>query len=415
MVRFTFSTALATILGAAAPFFVVGNGRAETPHHKVVVLYQFSGADGSEPSGPLIADRAGNLYGTTVLGGNGAGVVFELSPGHGRKGGWTETVLHNFNGADGTNPLGGLAMDAQGNLYGTAFSDTVRTGGVVFELSPGDNNGWTFTQLYGFDGQDSPSGANPNGGVIRDASGNLYGTTQYGGEHCACGTVFEVSPQRGGGWSESVLYSFRNKPDGAYPWAGLIADSSGDLFGTTNQGGDGHCGDGEGDKSGCGTVFSLTSSQSGWSETLLQNFQRHENNMPYTPVTLGSDGALYGTVGYDVFRLVPPGQGGAGWTKQTLYGFKEGTGGTITSSGVIFDAQGNLYGVTSSSGLDGVGTAYELSPPTEEGGTWTKTTLAKFAKGFDSNQPRGSLLIGADGTLYGAVNGDPGYVFAIEH
>ncbi len=413
--RFTFHTVLAALLGASASVFAAANGLAATPHPRLVVLYNFTGgADGSEPSGPLIADPAGNLYGTTVIGGNGGGVVFELSPGRGRKGSWTETVLHGFDGKDGANPLGGLAMDAQGNLYGTAFSDTVRTGGVVFELSPGGNNSWTFAQLYGFSGQDSTSGANPNGGIIRDASGNLYGTTQYGGERCFCGAVFEVSPQQGGGWSESVLYSFQNKPDGAYPWAGLTADSAGDLFGTTNQGGDGHCGDGEGDRSGCGTVFSLTSSQSGWSEALLENFQRHENNMPSTPVRFGSDGTLYGTVGYDVFRLVPPAQGRTGWTKQTLYRFKEDNGGTITSSGVIFDAQGSLYGVTASSGLDGVGTAYELSPPTEPGGTWTKTTLAKFAKGYNADLPRGELLIGADGTLYGAENGDPGYIFAIE-
>jgi uncharacterized repeat protein (TIGR03803 family) len=413
MVRFTFGTALAALLGAAASVFAGASGEAGTPHPRLVVLYNFTGgADGSEPNGALIADAAGNLYGTTVTGGNGTGVVFELSAG--RKGSWTETVLHSFNGADGANPLGGLVVDAQGNLYGTAFSDTVTTGGGVFELSPGSNSDWTFTELHEFSGQDSSSGANPHGGLIRDASGNLYGTTQYGGKRCACGTVFEVSPQQGGGWSEQALYSFQNKPDAAYPWAGLTADSAGTIFGTTNQGGDGHCGDGDGDKSGCGTVFMLTPAQSGWSESLLENFQKHESNMPSTPVTIGSDDALYGTVEYDVFRLVPPGQGGGGWTKQTLHGFKEGSGGTITSSGVIFDARGNLYGVTTSGGLDGVGTAYELSPPGRQGGAWTKTTLAKFGKGFGPDQPGGNLLLGADGTLYGAVGSDPGYIFAIE-
>lgn len=399
---------LAIFLGAAASFLAGVQAVAAAPH--VSVLYKFSGgADGSQPNGPLIADAAGNLFGTTELGGDGYGVVFELSPRAGHKG-WKETVLYSFVGTEGADPLGGLTMDAQGNLYGTAFSDTVRAGGDVFELSPAGNGGWTFTQLFGFDSQDSPNGANPNGSLVRDASGNLFGTTQYGGKHCACGAVFEVSPKQGGGWSESALYSFQNQPDGAYPYAGLIADSAGDLFGTTNQGGDSHCNDGDGDKAGCGTVFELATPQSGGSESILENFQKHEENMPYAPVTLGSDGALYGTVGYDVFRLVPP--QGAGWTKQTLYGFKEGIAGTITSSGVSFDAQGNLYGTTSSSGIDGFGTAYELSPPAARDAKWTRTLLAKFPKGF-GHQPAGGLLIGADGTLYGAVAGAPGYIFAI--
>jgi uncharacterized repeat protein (TIGR03803 family) len=406
--RRTANTTLAICLGAAVSICLAANGFAGTPHSKMVILYSFSGPDGSAPNGSLIADQAGNLYGTTELGGNGSGVVFELSPG---EGGWTETVLHSFDGKDGANPLGGLTMDSQGNLYGTVFSDTVRTGGAVFELSPG-GGGWTFTQIYGFDSQDSPSGANPNGGLVRDGSGNLYGTTQYGGKGCGCGTVFEVSPQAGGTWLESALYSFRNKPDGAYPWAGPISDSAGDLFGTTSQGGDGHCNDGDGDKGGCGTVFALTSSQSGWSETILRNFQKHGQNTPGTPVTLASDGSFYGTVGYEVFRLVPPGPRAPDWTEQSIYRFKEGIAGTRPSSGVTFDAQGNLYGTTSSGGEDGVGTVYELSPPSQPDGAWTKTTLAKFAKGF-ANQPGGKLLIGADGTLYGAVNGEPGYIFAI--
>jgi uncharacterized repeat protein (TIGR03803 family) len=134
--------------------------------------------------------------------------------------------------------------------------------------------------------------------------------------------------------------------------------------------------------------------------------------MPNAPVTLASDGSIYGTVGYDAFRLVPPSQHKANWTKQTIASFKKGIAGRITSSGVTFDAQGNLYGTTSSGGIQGFGTVYELSPPAKPGSRWTKSTLAKFGKGF-ANQPGGELLVSADGTLYGAVGGEPGFIFAI--
>ena len=404
--------ALTVLLGAAV--FSAGAGADAAPaHHGFTVLYRFSGRDGRLPLGPLIADHAGNLYGTTEIGGpHNSGVVYELSPGAGPNGAWTETVLHSFDGKDGADPAGGLVMDGAGNLYGAAFTDTVRTGGAVFELSPGGGS-WTFTQLYGFGSADSPGGSNPNGPLLRDAAGNLYGTTQYGGSQCACGTVFELSPQQNGTWSESVLHAFVDEPDGAQPYAPIVADTAGNLYGTTNAGGTHHCNDGYGDKSGCGTVFALAPSQGSWSETALDDFRKGGPNMPYAPVTAGADGAFYGTVGYDIFRLEPPKQQGQSWKQRTLYQFPEGIAGTSPASGVIIDASGNLYGVTRSSGGDGFSSAYELSAPKNDGGAWTLVTLAKFSKGAKENQPGGALLRGADGTLYGAVNGDPGYIFAI--
>jgi uncharacterized repeat protein (TIGR03803 family) len=321
-------------------------------------------------------------------------------------------VLHSVDGTDGADPAGGLVMDGAGNLYGAAFTDTVRTGGAVFELSPGGGS-WAFTQLYGFGSADSPGGSNPNGPLVRDAAGNLFGTTQYGGSQCGCGTVFEISPRQNGSWSESVLHAFVDEPDGAQPYAPVVADTAGNLYGTTNAGGTHHCNDGEGDKSGCGRVYALTPSQGGWSETPLHDFWKSGPNMPYAPVTLGADGALYGTVGYEIFKLEPPKQLGGVWKRRTLHLFPEGIAGTITASGVTIDAAGNLYGVTTSSGLDGFSSAYELSAPKNDGGDWTLVTLAKFARGEKENQPRGALLLAADGTLYGAVNGDPGYIFAI--
>jgi uncharacterized repeat protein (TIGR03803 family) len=369
-------------------------------------LHRFSGADGNDPAGPLVQDSSGNLYGETENGGcNNAGVVYELSRHKTR---WTETVLHNFSMADGATPLGGLTLDDQGNLYGSEFGGP-SYGGGVFEISPGMAGTWNFAQLYRFAGL-GPFGSNPYGGVLRDDSGNLYGTNYYGGAH-GRGTVFELSPAQGGGWMPSALHSFHDKPDGAYPAAGLVRDATGNLYGTTSEGGNGHCGDGEGDKGGCGTVFAVTRAGQRFAETRLYNFQREEQNSPAAPLTFGPGGILYGTADYDVFVLTP--QEGGGWQKQIVYEFKEGIAGTITSSGVTLDAAGNLYGTTTSSGLDGYSTAYELSPPVQQGGSWTHRTLVRFGKGFGAPQPQGGILIAADGALYGVANGSPGFVFAI--
>jgi uncharacterized repeat protein (TIGR03803 family) len=317
--------AICAVMAVLPACLMATSSAANTSARRFVVLHRFNGTDGSGPLGPLVQDAVGNLYGETEIGGSDSdGVVFELSP-HGSR--WTETVLHNFSyGTDGSTPLGGLTLDDQGNLYGTEFSGA-SSGGGVFELSPAGEGEWNLAQIYKFDGG-SPRGSNPYSGVLRDAAGNLYGTTYYGGAKHN-GTVFELSPAEGGGWTESVLHSFHKRPDGAYPATGVIRDSSGNLYGTTTAGGDGHCGDGEGDPSGCGTVFKLTPAGKQSTETPLYDFQRDESNFPYAPLTFGPDGLLYGTVEYDVFVLMP--QDGGGWLKQTIYEFKEGEGGTITA------------------------------------------------------------------------------------
>jgi uncharacterized repeat protein (TIGR03803 family) len=374
----------------------------------LIVLHRFKGVDGSNPIGPLVADAAGNLYGTTQLGGsNGIGAVFRLSSPRGSGSHWKETVLHSFSGGDGADAIGGLVRDPQGNLYGVTFSGAAHGAGGVFELSPAGKRSWNFTQVYSL-GADVSDGQNPEAGLFRDTAGNLYGATYYGGAADA-GTVFKLSPRSGGTWSESVLHAFRDKPDGAYPSASLIVDAGGTVYGTTGQGGTGHCGDGDGDKSGCGTVFTLRSSQDKTLEAELYDFQKNEENAPSAPLTFGPDGALYGSAGYDVFVLRQQSEGS--WQKQTIYEFKEGIAGTYPSSGVVFDAGGNLYGTTRSSGIEGFGTVYELTPPTT-GETWSHRTLAKFGK--DQPQPAGGVLIGSDGTLYGAASAEPGYIFAIE-
>jgi len=387
------------------------------PHRQVDKLHRFAdGKNGGNPYGPLITDQNGDIYGSTGAGGiSGYGVVFELSPNS--DGTWSDSTLHGFQGSDGARPLGSLTMDAQGNIYGTTFSGGTGAG-VAFELSPQGNKKWSYALLYQFGGPDSPTGSNPNGGLVFDSNGNAYGTTQLGGDRSCtgtpgpCGLVYELSPAKPGGWTETVLYSFGGRPDGAYPYSPLVFDSAGNLYGTTSEGGTGKCNDGEGDIIGCGTVFKLSPAKSGWTESVLYNFTRHEFGEPGAPLVFTKDGSLYSTAGYDVFRVKPSGRA---WKKSTIYEFSEGIAGTIPSGGVVFDPSGNLYGTTASSGLEGYSTVFKLSPPMGDAGTWTERSLARFGRGFSSNQPRGGILIGSDGTLYGATSGsaDRGYVFAV--
>lgn len=409
--------ALALVLGTAITAILSLHDAADA---KAILLYKFKGGtDGDTPMGPLIADAAGNLYGTTSYGGGaGVGTVFSLSPGNG--GSWTETVLHAFNGTDGSYPNGGLFLDANGNLYGTTFGGGPGRGGVAFELSPAKNGTWIYSQIDNFGNAGSSGGSEPNGSLVSDGAGNLYGTTLLGGSGtCSnfpgpCGVVFELSPGGQGTWTETVLYSFAGVPDGEFPAAGVVLDAGGRVYGSTSQGGTGKCNDGEGTIIGCGTVFSLQQQGSAWSETQLYNFRKNEQGEPGgAPLVFSGNGALFGTAGYDVFRLKPP-RSGTNWTKQTIYEFTEGIAGTIPSGGPAFDTHGRLYLTTASSGLDGFSTASQLSPPTIQGDPWTQKTLAQFGGDFKANQPRGGLLVAGDGTLYGTVSGSPGYIFAIQ-
>ncbi|HEX4080479.1 MAG TPA: choice-of-anchor tandem repeat GloVer-containing protein [Rhizomicrobium sp.] len=215
----------------------------DSGHWKETVLFDFGNdAGGGYPYSRPIFDAAGNLYGTTLNGGNtGNGVVFELSaPAGGGGGPWTETVLHSFDAADdGVEPRMGVIMDAAGNLYGTTESGGSVGYGAIFEVSPpaGQGQAWTETVLYSFGF--SPDGGSPAySGLVMDDSGNLYGTTQTGGT-LHNGVVFALAPpaQQGGSWTESVLHTFADSPDGAQPEAGLTFGAGGLLFGTTFMGG----------------------------------------------------------------------------------------------------------------------------------------------------------------------------------
>jgi uncharacterized repeat protein (TIGR03803 family) len=340
------------------------------------VLHSFNGGtDGAEPYAGLTFDASGNFYGTTQYGGSGTcsggaggcGTVFELSPKAG--GGWAEKILHTFNhnGRDGYGPLGGLILDASGNLYGTTFYGGAGSFGTVFELSPAAGGYWTETILHGFNNDDG-DGLWPSAGLIFDASGDLYGTT-YGGGRYGWGTAFRLAPAAGGKRTESILHSFNdNGSDGAGPFASLIFDESGNLYSSTLYGGTDVCSD----TNGCGTVFELSpNAAGGWTEKILKSFTTY----PYAGVIVDASGNLYGTtfeggtgpcsdgviVGCGtVFELSP--QGG-GWTEKILHSFGVVEGdGAYTFAGLIFDSSGDLYGTTWSGGAYNYGSVFEVTP-----------------------------------------------------
>ena len=378
------------------------------------VLYRFTGgADGGAPEGPLLADSAGNLYGTTQSGGLGYGVVFRLAPPAVHGGSWTESVLYAFTDADDATPTSGLALDARGNLYGT----TIGSGSVVFRLSPdptAGNGRWVYAVLYRL----NTTAALPNAVTVGD-DGNLYGTAYYGGDDnpYGSGLVYRLSPpaQPDSTWSFAALHSFAGYPtDGAYPAGAVILDAQGNIYGTTSEGGTGRCFS-AGTFIGCGTVFMLSPTSAGWVASTLYDFNARENNAPFAGLVPAPDGALYGTATYTAFRLARAGT--SKWRKQDIYQFTEGISGTIPDGVLARDAHGNLYGTSSSSGLSGFSTAFRLTPPTTATAGWRETTLANFGQGLATGQPSGGLVFGAFGALYGITSantlGDYGTVFEV--
>ena len=220
----------------------------------VVHVFQYNTTDGQVPSGPVVVDSAGNLYGATEFGGAfGPGAIYKLTPG---SSGWTESIIYSFTGkADGSEPNGPLTFDASGNLLGVAFTGGTN-GGVVFSLTPGSGGSWTESVLYAF--TDGTDGRQPVGGVISDAAGNLYGVVEHGinvNSACpnGCGGVYKLTPSSGA-FTQSTLHSFTGGSDGGDPFSTtLTIDASGNLFGTTAFGGkvESSC------PSGCGIVFEV--------------------------------------------------------------------------------------------------------------------------------------------------------------
>lgn len=388
------------------------------------VLYNFgtNPNDGDIPNGNLIFDKSGNLYGTTQRGGaNSGGTVFELS--RGSDGSWIETILYNFcsqsNCADGGVPLSGLVLDAAGNLYGTAAVGGTYSGGTcggagcgtVFELSP-HGGSWLYTVLWDFKGNSNNiDGAEPSGSLAWDVDGDLYGTTEAGGNKVSRGTVFELSPISGGGWSEKVLYIFcaNGSPcsDGAVPVGGVTPLSK-DLYGTTNEG----AFDGK-----WGTAYRLSPLPNGsWNETTIYRFSAQSGGESLSSVSFDPAGNMYGTTSAGgegcggVWRLSPHGQG---VTMMTSLLNGSGVDGCTAVGGVLVDARrGNIYGVASSGGAFNGGTIFRVSGA----GQTVLYNFCQLADCSDGDEPTGSLTPGV-AVLYGAATAggefNQGVVFAI--
>jgi hypothetical protein len=328
------------------------------------ILYSFaSGSGGYTAATALLIDSAGNLYGANVWGGaSNYGVVFELSPPAAPGAAWTETVLYNFASVEETQATG-LTFDAQGNLYGE--SPGLATGGSIFELTPpaAPGGAWTHNVLYSFTGLDN-SPATPVGGLAFDKNGNLYGSTFLGGSHQGCsgnsgwGTIFELAKPatQGGAWDLHVLYRFKGENgDGAYPSGGVVFHGN-KLYGTTEYGGgDQGCG------YGYGSVFEVsppTGSGGSWTETPIFSFDYNDGSGPMAGVTFDPAGNLYSTTqsnvssvsSGEVFELSPPVTQGGEWTQTILHAFTGHSDGGATLSGVVIGSHGVIYGTTVNGG-----------------------------------------------------------------
>ncbi len=399
MKLFTFAsrlrkTAFALTLLSASTLLATQFVQAQT----FTTLHDFSGqTDGGAPTGILTMDRAGNLYGTASTGGNNnRGTVYKVTH---TGSGWLFSTIYTFHGPDGAKPLAGMIIGPEGTLYGTTSGGGAAGFGVVFKLQPpasickSTSCSWTETVLHSFS-SGPQDGADPSyAPLVFDHAGNIYGTTADGGASNG-GTVYEMSPS-GGGWVENVIYSFQVVPDGSQPTSGVVFDSAGNLYGTTVTGGT--------DQGG--TVFQLTPDGSGWTEKVLYRFTDADGIGPFAGVIVDGSGNLYGATAagnISVYELMPS---GGSWTFQVLYrlnayygpyeslsfdsagnllgtvvagnpevfrltqssgqwtltGF-HGSDGGFPLSNVIQDASGNLYSTSSGGGAYHQGTVFEITP-----------------------------------------------------
>ena len=376
-------------------------------------IYAFT--NGIDSGGPwsLISDGHGNFFGTTV---SGTGTVFELSPTTG--GGWTLTTIYTFPNGNPANPRS-LVMDHSGNLFGVSENGGTKDLGTIFKLAPDGSGGWTHSTLYEFHGSD---GEGPTGSLALDSAGNLYGTTINGGKCSSsatgCGVAFELSPQSGGSWTETVLHNFgSSSQDGQTPFGGLARDAQGNLFGTTSVGGKPGC-----STTTCGTIFELTQVAGKWSEKILHYFNSTDGAFSYATPVLDASGNIYGTTymggandAGTVFKLA---RSSAGWQIQVVHSFNSFASGEFPVSGVTLDSAGNIYAATqdggpsgspckTGNGVAGCGSVWQFAP--SGSGQWTSKLLHVFSGGSDGRMLNQRVIVSKGGIFgtatYGGVDG----------
>ena len=337
------------------------------------MIYQFpaSANDGAFPTGDLLAAPGGALYGTTTSGTGAAlyvGTVFRLAPPASGTGLWTETILFTFNDSIGINPQGSLIADKSGALYGVCADGGTANRGTVFKLSPpvAGQTKWTLQTLHNF-AATTNDGSTPGGKLAMDASGALYGVTgggNTGGGAPSYGEVYKLSPVAGTGeWPETILYTFVNETQGIFPAGGVTLDASGALYGTASVGGAGTtC------TLDCGVAFKLTPTGNVWTYDVIHNFSGYDGDSPEANMVFDASGNLYGTTAEGgvvnatcsggcgvVFKLAPPATGSGLWT-ETFYA-PDVAQGTHPIADLLLDA-GFAYGTAAHGGRLRDGTVF---------------------------------------------------------
>lgn len=392
-------SALLITLGYVLIMTILQPAQAQT----FTVLHQFTGGtDGGSPASGLALDAHGNLYGATE---GGHGGVFKVAP-HGS--GWVFTSLYNFPGGyNGQNPAFGVTIALDGTLYGTTIfggnggCEPYEQGcGTVFRLQPPPTFcrsvlcPWNQTILYRYAAQGT--GYGPFTNITFDRSGNLYGGTEWGSTsgNCnpeACGVIYQLTPSNGG-WTENVIYNFTNGSDGNIAQSGLAVDNAGNIYGVTYNGG----------TIGCGTVFELSPSQSGWIETTIHDFDYYDGCGAAPAPILDQTGNLWvttaGGADNNTGTLVEFTNRNGNWAESVRHVFSVENEGV--KFGFVIDSLGNFYGTTTEGGQNGFGTAFKL---TQSAGSFTETTLYVFTSHDDGRLPFG-VVLDPSGNLFGTAS-----------
>jgi uncharacterized repeat protein (TIGR03803 family) len=400
--KFLRSNACAFAISLATSFIAVCTCSAATEQ----VIYNYPRPNWGV--GVELVYFSGRLYGSTPLGGDqactfGCGSVFELAPKPG--GGWNYHVLYAFrNASNGNNPNGKIMFDAFGNLYGGASGGGIEGCGGVFKLTPTATGPWRESMIYSFNG---PDGCTPDGGVIADAVGNLYGTTFYGGLYDS-GSAYKLTRNSDGSWSEATLYSFADQQN---PYSELTMDAAGNLYGNIQNGG----------TSSHGSVYKLSPiSGGGWTETVLFNFDGTNGWTPTGSLSMDSAGNLYGATNAGganargtVFELTPNADGT--WNEVLLHSFGGEGDGSLPYGGLTPGGTGTFYGTTFMGGANNGGAVYQLKLGSD--GQWSESLIYSFSLVDDGYSPQESVTFGPGNAMFGATSyggtSDRGVIYEI--